>query len=73
MSFKAAVEGDTEEAPQPQFDCEVGTVSPRPCLSGFLKSYLIKCCPQPVYLYDVETGGQGAEKVSQRSGGRHPP
>ncbi|KAF3843991.1 hypothetical protein F7725_016039 [Dissostichus mawsoni] len=25
LSFKAAVEGDTEEAPQPQFDCEVGT------------------------------------------------
>lgn len=27
LSFKSAVEGDTEEAPQPQFDCEVGKVS----------------------------------------------
>lgn len=27
LSFKAAVEGDTEKAATPQFDCEVGKVS----------------------------------------------
>lgn len=38
LSFKAAVEGDTEEAAKPHFDCEVGKVKPQAFLSFIFTS-----------------------------------
>lgn len=71
LSFKRAM-GAAEEAPAPEFDCKVGQVKCRPSCFRFFRRSFLQFDPGVCWC-DIEAGGKGAEKDSQRPGGGHSP